>query len=101
MDKELAIAQLQSKSMVLGLILTFFLGGFGLFYIGFIWGLIGSITMILLWATVFFGGILSAGILAPFLAFIVGLFHIIGMIIVTVSINNYNKRLLMNAINRS
>ena len=101
MDKELAIAQLQSKSMVLGLILTFFLGGFGLFYIGFIWGLIGSITMILLWATVFFGGILSAGILAPFLAFIVGLFHIIGMIIVAVSINNYNKRLLMNAINRS
>ena len=101
MDRDLVMAQLKSKDMLLGLVLTLFLGGFGLFYIGLIWGIIGSLISVVLWTIMLFGTIISMGFLAPFILFMIISFHVICGIIAAVSISSHNKLLLVDAMNRS
>lgn len=83
---KIARVQMQSKSMVLGLVLTFFLGGFGIFYVSIIGGVICAILELALWVVVF----MSMGLLS-FLAWV---FHLIMMLYVAVAISSHNKKLI-------
>ena len=88
MDESLLVAKLklQSKSMLIGLLLTFFFGGFGVFYFSTWGGVICSILEILLWIIAFFTFGFGAILLIPA--------HLIFVIYTAISINRHNKKLL-------
>ena len=121
MDKELALIKLQSKDTLIGLILTLLLGGFGLFYLGILWGIFGSFMMALLFSVVFHEiafhlityipiAVVSyipasffnyPELLYPKINFIIPAFYILFAVISLFSVNSYNKKLLRDAINKS
>jgi hypothetical protein len=86
MDRQTAAILIQSKSLGVGLILTFLFGGLGLFYVSVMAGIIGSILeLICIVITLITFGI-GAILLIPF--------HIICFIWAVVAVNNHNKRLI-------
>lgn len=86
MDRNAAMVQLQGKSLGLGVVLTIFFGGLGMFYLGIWWGLIG----LFMEAVLAIIGFLTGGILG----FLLAGWHILCVIIAVISINNHNNRLL-------
>jgi len=86
MDKETAIILTQSKSMAVGLILTWFFGGFGVFYVSILGGVLLGLLEFILWivtfATLGFGVLL----LIPL--------HIIALVWVYIGVKNHNNRLI-------
>ena len=120
MDKELALAYLESKSMPIGLTLPVLLGGFGLFYTGLLWGLFGSFIMVLLLSIACYETTLQllsylpfsassyipasvfsyAESLQPHIHIIMPAFYILFLVIAMFSINKSNKQLLRDAINK-
>lgn len=84
--KKLAIVQTQSKSMAGGLFLTLFFGGFGLLYVGIVWGLIGIFIELVILTLSFFTFGLGGFLLVPW--------HILAALITILCINSHNKKLL-------
>lgn len=82
----LAKAQMQQKNMLVGLLLTFFFGGFGVFYCTTIGGIICTILEVILWLVAIF----TFGFGAPLI--LVG--HFIFVIVTAVYINSRNKKVL-------
>lgn len=86
MDKNVARVKLESKSMGLGVVLTIFFGGLGMFYLSIGWGLVGLFLEGISWLLAFLtGGLLS---FVPFV------WHVVCVIITVISINNTNRRLI-------
>lgn len=90
MNDNLAIAkiQLQSKSMGLGIVLTLLFGGFGMFYVSILSGIICSIIELVLLFISFLTFGLGVILIVPF--------HIVLLIYTVVAINIHNKKLLKN-----
>lgn len=86
MDVNAAKIHLQGKSLGLGVVLTIFFGGLGMFYLSIGWGLVGLFVEAILCVATF----ITFGIFGFFL---VG-WHILCVIITVISINNHNRRLL-------
>lgn len=86
MDINSARIQLQGKSLGLGVVLTIFFGGLGMFYLSIWWGLIGLFVEAVL--------VVLSAITGGFLGFLLAGWHILCVIITVVSINNHNRRLL-------
>lgn len=83
---QVAKLQMQSKSMLIGLLLTLFFGGFGVFYFSTLGGIICAIIEIILWVVSFFTFGLGVLIVVPF--------HLICVIYTAIAINGHNKKLL-------
>lgn len=88
MSDAMAVAkfQLQSKSMLIGLLLTFFFGGVGMFYVSVIGGIICTIIEIILWAVAFLTMGFGVVLMIPF--------HLLFIICIVVAINSHNKKLI-------
>jgi len=85
-DATIAAVAMQSKNVMLGLILAFFFGSIGLLYTSCLLGVIGIIMEVLIW----FIALVTLG----FGAFLIVPWHIFSMILVVILINSHNKRLL-------
>lgn len=84
---KLAALQSQQKSTAVGVLLTLFFGGFGMFYVSMKAGIICSILEIILWILVF---VFIGAILLP-------IFHIIVIVLAITSINQYNQNIIIKA----
>ncbi|MDR1932353.1 MAG: hypothetical protein LBQ57_05955 [Spirochaetales bacterium] len=72
----------QQKNLAVGVILTIFFGGLGMFYTSVKWGIIGIIGEAIAWATI----IVFIGVI------LIPLWHIVCIIITVLSINKQNGR---------
>ena len=86
MDKETALILTQSKSIGVGLLITWLFGGFGVFYVSVLGGVVMGILELILWVLSFFTMGLALILLAPV--------HILSMIWVYMGVKNHNKRLI-------
>jgi len=84
--KKLAIVQTQSKSLAAGLFLALFFGGFGMLYAGIIWGIIGIVIELMLWAVTTLTGGLGMVLIVPW--------HIFAALVTMICVNSHNKRLI-------
>ena len=90
MDRATAIILTQSKSLGIGLLLTFFFGGFGVFYVSTVGGIVASIIQ-------------GIGIILTIITFGVGAlllfpFHLICIIWVAVAVKKHNERLVSRSV---
>lgn len=84
---KLMMAQMNQKNVSIGVLLTFFFGGLGLFYASIAGGIIMTILELIAWATTLIG---IGFLLLPII-------HIGCIIWAVVAINNHNKKLLQMA----
>ena len=84
--RRIAMVQMQSKSMFLGLVLTFVFGGFGVFYASILGGIICSILQLIIIVIVFLTMGVGTIIALPF--------QLIFLIITAICISRHNKKLL-------
>ncbi|MCC8189364.1 MAG: hypothetical protein LIP77_01835 [Planctomycetes bacterium] len=93
MESQPIEVQLQSKSVLVAAVLTFFLGGFGLFYNSLLLGLLGAaveLFLVVIWlVTLGIGGFL----LPPW--------HVVCIVIAVLQATAHNRRLLRNYMNRN
>ena len=84
---KVAAAMSQQKSPVLAVVLVFFFGGFGMFYVSIKAGIICSIIEIILWFLCF---VIIGLVLVP-------IFHISLIIYVIITISKYNQDVIAKA----
>ena len=84
MDKDSARILTQSKNMGLGVVLTLFFGGFGVFYASIIGGILMTLAELLSLALCF--------VVIGF--FMLPVVHIVSLIWTIVAIDSHNKKLL-------
>ena len=84
MDKDSAIILTQSKNMGLGVVLTLFFGGFGLFYASIVGGILMTLAELLSLALCF--------VVIGF--FMLPVVHIVSLVWTILAINGHNKKLL-------
>lgn len=86
MDKEAAIILTQSKSMAVGLVVTWFMGGLGVFYVSLLGGLLLGSLELLFWIVTFFTLGIGVVLLVPV--------HIASLVWVYLGIKKHNNRLI-------
>lgn len=86
MDKETAIILTQSKSMAVGIILTWFFGGLGVFYVSLLGGLILGGTEFILWIVTFMTVGMGVILLIPL--------HIVALVWTYMGVKKHNNRLI-------
>jgi len=85
-DKETAIVLTQSKSMPVGILITWFFGGFGVFYVSIIGGLVLGGLEFILWIVTFFTLGFGLILLIPL--------HIIALIWTYMGVKKHNNKLI-------
>lgn len=90
--EKMILAQIKSKSLAVGVILTLFFGGFGTFYVSIIGGIVCSVIELILWLIIIFTAGIGVVLAVPM--------HIIFIIYTIVSINMQNKKVLQEIIER-
>ena len=84
MDKDSAMILTQSKSMGLGVVLTLFFGGLGVFYASILGGIVMTLAQLVSLALCF---VFIGLILLPIV-------HVVALIWTIVAINSHNQKLL-------
>lgn len=88
--EKMILAQIKSKSLAVGVILTLFFGGFGTFYVSIIGGIICSAIELVLWVIIIFTAGFGIILALPM--------HIVFIIYTIISINAQNKKVLKGII---
>lgn len=86
MDKETAIILTQSKSMAVGLIITWFFGGLGVFYVSIIGGIVLGGLEFLAWIIALFTFGFGVILLVPI--------HIVALIWTFLGVKKHNSKLI-------
>lgn len=87
MDKDSAMILTQSKSMGLGVVLTLFFGGLGVFYASILGGILMTLAEL--------ASLVLCFVVIGF--FLLPIVHIIALIWTVVAINSHNQKLLARA----
>ena len=88
MDRETAIILTQSKSMAVGMLITWFFGGLGVFYVSMLGGLVLGSLEFVLWVVTFMTFGIGVILLIPL--------HIAALIWTYMGVKKHNIRLLAN-----
>ncbi len=86
MDREAAIILTQSKSIAVGMIITWFFGGLGVFYVSLLGGLLLGSLELILWIVTFFTFGFGVILLLPV--------HIASLVWVYLGVKKHNDRLI-------